>query len=80
MNDSQWTRLTSYSQKNIAEILRSALEARGIPSVIFNAQTSTMLPYLSAIIPVDVMVHEDRLLEAQKLLKELESGSFGIDE
>ena len=52
-----------------AEIARGALEAAGIPAILFDTETNWGGADLG-VVPVRLMVHEDDLAEAQRLLAE----------
>ena len=69
MANSDWVKLTSYSVPYMAELLLSALEANGIATRVFNGHASSIIQ----MIPTDVMVQEKDLVEAKKLLIELET-------
>ena len=72
---SDWVRLAAYPNTSIAELLRSALEANGIESRVFNALASSIMPHLSQMITADVMVREKDLEAAKTLLREFENFS-----
>ena len=52
-----------------AEIARGALEADGIPAILFDAEMNWGGMDLG-VVPVRLMVHEDDLAEARRLLAE----------
>ncbi|HYD12828.1 MAG TPA: DUF2007 domain-containing protein [Allosphingosinicella sp.] len=52
-----------------AEIARGALEAADIPAILFDTETNWGGADLG-VVPVRLMVHEDDLAEAQRLLAE----------
>ena len=60
----------------VIDAYRGALESAGIPVVVFDEATSRMLGRAPAV-AMRLMVPENRLEEAQGVLRELESGTPG---
>lgn len=60
----------------VIDAYRGALESAGVPVVVFDEATSRMLGRAPAV-AMRLMVPENRLEEAQSVLRELESGAPG---
>lgn len=67
----KWTAAASAPNEFAATLWRDILIDAGIPAFVRESEAATFL-VASAILPASVMVPEDRLEEAKRLLEEIE--------
>jgi len=80
MSEAHWAKLLEASTRMEAEIIKEALEAQGIPAMIFQKGVNTTFPVtMGPFESVDVCVPTERLDEANTWLVAYDNGNLEDD-